>query len=55
MSAFWYTAEFILAEVDRRFEGTYCFYHQGELSEAVSTSERSVYFYETAHHYILQG
>jgi hypothetical protein len=55
MSAFWYTAGSILAEVDRGFEGAYCLHHQGGLLEAVSTSERSVYFYETANHYILEG
>jgi hypothetical protein len=39
----WKTAPRSLVEVDRRFRGTYCLHYQ-----EVSTSETSVYFYETA-------
>jgi hypothetical protein len=56
MAAFCDIAPCSLVEVERRFRDSYCLHHHGSLMmEAVSTSETSVYFYETAQRYIPEG
>jgi hypothetical protein len=56
MKAFRNIASCNLAEIDRRFRGTYCIYHQrvdtAVMMEAVRNSETSVYFYETTRSHI---
>jgi hypothetical protein len=42
---FWDETPCSQVDADRRLGGAYCLYHQDD--EAVSTSETSVYFYET--------
>jgi hypothetical protein len=54
-TAFWDIELHSLIEVDRRFRGAYCSHFEGGESlmmEAVSTSETSVFFYETLRRYI---
>jgi hypothetical protein len=60
MTDFWDVPPRSQVEIDRRFGGVYCFHHPGDKSssssslfiawmmEAVSTSEKSVSFYQTA-------
>jgi hypothetical protein len=45
MTVFWDIAACSLVEIDRRFRGDFCL---GLMMDAVSTSEKSVNFYETA-------
>jgi hypothetical protein len=48
MAVFWVVAPCNLVDVYRRFRGTYCLHHQGDLmTEEASTSETSVNFFQT--------
>jgi hypothetical protein len=53
MTVFWDVAPCSLVEIDRRFRGAYCLYHQGRV-EAVSTSETSVNLYKATRRNILE-
>jgi hypothetical protein len=45
MAISWDVVPCSLAEIDRRFAGSYCLHYQGE--ESVSTFETSISFYQT--------
>jgi hypothetical protein len=51
MTALWDMAPFILVEIQLRFEGEYCFHHQG-VREAVCTSETSACYYKVTRRHI---
>jgi len=44
-----------LVQVDLRYRGAYCLYHQALMMEAVNTSETSAYVYEATWLYIPEG
>jgi hypothetical protein len=50
--SFWDIAPCSLVEIDRCFRGEYCFHHRSDMTEALHTSETSVYFNETTRRYI---
>jgi hypothetical protein len=60
MTAFWDTAPYSVAEIDRRFRDAYCLHYQGStqviaVMEAVGISETSVNFHETTRRSIPEG
>jgi hypothetical protein len=58
MTVFWHVAKCSLVEIRRHFRGTHCLHHQGEecllMTEEISTSETSVYFYQSTRSSILE-
>jgi hypothetical protein len=51
VAVFCFIAPCSLVEFCRRFRGTCCFHHISLMMEAASTSEKSVYFYQTTRRY----
>jgi hypothetical protein len=54
MTVFWDIAPSSLVEVYRYFRGACCLHYQGDMVEAVSTSETSVNFHKTTRRNILE-